>query len=218
MTHQLLRLFHDKVIGGLDVGGDIIRNKSKENLFSKEVNEAENCARPVAPFTSEKLFLHNNLGADNFTRAAQGGTAAVRKEAAKSLHNNQHHFHHSNSKYSGYHAASKSHKHNSSYRRNSKRSKSAIVGSTGSSKLILPSLLPDNAKNNSAGATVVVPQLALTVTRSVNLPPIVEKSKSRIGCVPTLKEEGSGENFKKDIDFISDQAEQEGGILAPRKV
>ena len=156
-------------------------NEDKMKDFNQKIDESneyhtEN-KRPVAPFTSEKLYLHNNLGAENFSKAAQGGAAAVRKEAKLSLKHNNHYSSHLSShkaRQGGYNTGNRSHKHVSSLKRGSKRSKSANVSSTGT-KLVLPSL--NDVRNNSKGDVVVIPQLALrviqsapTVTRSLNLP------------------------------------------------
>ena len=233
------------------------KKKSSQDSTSNEEGEGLDHSRPVAPFTSEKLFLHNNLGADNFSRAAQGGTAAVRKEAALALNSHSHHHskhHHSNSKYGGYHATSKaSQKHYTTghtHKKNSKRSKSANVGVTGSAKLVLPSLLTStNIRNGTAGGPlVVIPQLALrviqsapNVTRSVNLPPLMKsktpsnknsKSNSRVFTYHSdqtgggrgdmlaagvgASSSGGGDSFQQSLRFVPDEAEQEGGILAPR--
>jgi hypothetical protein len=277
--------YHDKASAGLG-DNEIVNSKrnsqSKKNKSSEvststststSTKEVKEDLRPIAPFTSEKLFLHNNLGADNFSRAGQGGAAAVRKEAALAMNSNHSHNHshkhthahahnhhghshghgyghthlhahaHPISKYGGYHAASKSSlKHHTSYKKSSKRSKSANVGVTGSSKLVLPSLLaPTHAQHGAAGQVVVIPQLALrviqsapTVTRSLNLPPLMKsktpsnkKSKSKSGVFTAQSDQAGvgllsaggegGGSFQKSLRFVSDEAEQEGGILAPRK-
>jgi hypothetical protein len=250
-------LYHDKGNDWENKKSSKSKKKSQFSSQESDTNDADlssDSSRPVAPFTSEKLFLHNNLGADKFSRAAQGGAAAIRKEAALSLNTNHQH---SVSKYSGYHAASKNAQKNyTSYKKGSKRSKSANVGQTGSSKLVLPSLLGATTVRNgdSGGNMVVVPQLALraiqsapTVTRSLNLPPLVKSKtpsnkKSKMKNIEAYSSDGEATVFRgnsnsgvqngggeiaiggggkdlfaKSMRFVSEEAEKEGGILAPRK-
>ncbi len=228
--------------------------KTTQHTEKKVVNE-DNNSRPIAPFTSEKLYLHNNLGADNFFQAGQGGAAAIRKEAALALnapsYTKQHKSSSSSSsvKYSHYHATAKSYSNSS--KKHKKRSKSANVATTGSSKLVLPSLLGTSSVQRGVNGepVIVIPQLALraiqsapTVTRSLNLPPLTKGSKtpshksskvsssskhstSLFGTSLTESEQegfgqegfGEGGAFQQSLRFVSEEAEREGGILAPRK-
>jgi len=211
-------------------------------LHPPDVKISDDSARPVAPFTSEKLYLHNNLGADNFARAGKAGAAAIRKEALSVL--NAPPVHSSNVlsvKFNGYNTSLKATR-GLKKEKGNKRSKSANVVATGASKLVLPSLMSGSnnvhrSTPNGDQVVVVIPQLALrviqsapTVTRSLNLPPISKSktpsnktSKYKAGSFhgSSLNEVERGSNmensFQKSIHFVSEEAEREGGILAPRK-